>query len=483
MAEKVTIRVKPKTKLVPVQGDKAQGVPGLSAYELYLAHTSDDPKMTYEEWAESLKGEPGENGTDGVNGADGEDGKSAYEIAVDQGFSGSEIEWIASLKGEKGDQGIQGIQGEKGEKGDKGEQGLQGIQGIQGIQGEKGEKGDTGAMPTISQEPGTSTTEVMSQKAVTDRLSKILNVTATRTLATDDWTFGAFSVSEFNAVSAIAANGAPIFVRFAGTTGGVAEPIMFYQGLWNETLSQIECRELAMGFYLNAGVAANRGARSYDTQKYIDLGATFNNGTGYYEYLGLTDIVESECREAYSLTGGKFASAVNYYGFGSLKTRFLFPLTNSSTAGALINAFNRTTGIKRVRLCKNPNQADGITNLFYSNNMSDAFANSYVTYVAGAINIVGITSGGNLVAFTNTNMEHVLLYNIKVNVSFPASTLLDYESTKFLIAYSAATSTITLTLKTAVANAHRAAYLLNPVPGYGTLDLYAASKNITIATV
>lgn len=39
-------------------------------------------------------------------------GKSAYEIAVDDGYIGSEEEWLASLKGE---QGIQGIQGEKGE--------------------------------------------------------------------------------------------------------------------------------------------------------------------------------------------------------------------------------------------------------------------------------------------------------------------------------------------------------------------------------
>ena len=92
----------------------------------------------------------------------GKDGASAYEIAVKNGYIGTETEWLTSLKGEtgaqgiqgeKGDtgaqgiQGIQGIQGEKGDKGDKGdkgEQGEQGIQGIQGIQGERGEKGEQG---------------------------------------------------------------------------------------------------------------------------------------------------------------------------------------------------------------------------------------------------------------------------------------------------------------------------------------------------
>lgn len=50
-------------------------------------------------------------------------GKSAYEVAVANGFEGTEEEWLASLKGEKGDQGQQGIQGQKGDTGEKGEKG------------------------------------------------------------------------------------------------------------------------------------------------------------------------------------------------------------------------------------------------------------------------------------------------------------------------------------------------------------------------
>lgn len=48
-------------------------------------------------------------------------GRSAYEIAVANGFEGTEAEWLASLKGEKGDIGPQGPEGEKGDKGDKGD--------------------------------------------------------------------------------------------------------------------------------------------------------------------------------------------------------------------------------------------------------------------------------------------------------------------------------------------------------------------------
>lgn len=52
--------------------------------------------------------------------------KSAYQVAVGQGFSGSQTDWLYSLKGE---QGIQGVQGN---------QGPQGIQGIAGLQGPSG---------------------------------------------------------------------------------------------------------------------------------------------------------------------------------------------------------------------------------------------------------------------------------------------------------------------------------------------------------
>ena len=49
--------------------------------------------------------------------AKGDPGKSAYEIAVEHGYVGTEEEWLASLKGEQGDPGQQG---EKGDKGDTG---------------------------------------------------------------------------------------------------------------------------------------------------------------------------------------------------------------------------------------------------------------------------------------------------------------------------------------------------------------------------
>lgn len=59
-------------------------------------------------------------------------GKSAYEIAVDNGFSGTVEEWLASLKGEKGNTGATGAKGDKGDTGATGAKGATGLAGKDG---------------------------------------------------------------------------------------------------------------------------------------------------------------------------------------------------------------------------------------------------------------------------------------------------------------------------------------------------------------
>ena len=93
----------------------SKGTDGKSAFEIAVEHGF---VGTETEWLESLKGvdglpgKDGKNGTDGLPGRDGidgingSDGKSAYIIAVEHGFSGTENEWLQSLKGADGRDGI-----------------------------------------------------------------------------------------------------------------------------------------------------------------------------------------------------------------------------------------------------------------------------------------------------------------------------------------------------------------------------------------
>ena len=113
----------------------ANGEKGSSAYQIAVEQGYQGSES---DWLSSLKGDKGEKGNTrakGNPGQDGAEGKSAYAIAVEHGYEDSEEKWLLSLKGEKGDTGERGEKGEKGDPGDRG---------LQGVPGEKGEKGDAG---------------------------------------------------------------------------------------------------------------------------------------------------------------------------------------------------------------------------------------------------------------------------------------------------------------------------------------------------
>lgn len=83
-----------------------KGKDGKSAFEIAIEHGF---VGTEAEWLKSLKdvdGKDGVNGLPGRDGIDGTDGKSAYIIAVEHGFTGTENEWLQSLKGADGKDGI-----------------------------------------------------------------------------------------------------------------------------------------------------------------------------------------------------------------------------------------------------------------------------------------------------------------------------------------------------------------------------------------
>jgi hypothetical protein len=72
------------------------------------------------------------------------EGDSAYEVAVKNGFIGTEQEWLATLGGTDGSDGKEGPQGPQGIQGQQGIQGTQGVVGVEGIQGIEGPVGQPG---------------------------------------------------------------------------------------------------------------------------------------------------------------------------------------------------------------------------------------------------------------------------------------------------------------------------------------------------
>lgn len=65
----------------------------------------------------SRAGTDGKEGEPGEDGQDGKDGLTAYQVAVQKGFSGSEEEWLKSLEGQDGENGSRGAPGNPGADG------------------------------------------------------------------------------------------------------------------------------------------------------------------------------------------------------------------------------------------------------------------------------------------------------------------------------------------------------------------------------
>ena len=96
--------------------DGKDGVNGLTPVLRINAVTnfweiSYDNGKTYASLGVKATGENGKNGTNGTNGINGSNGKSAYEIWLDNGHTGTEEDFLAWLKGEKGQDGTNGVDG------------------------------------------------------------------------------------------------------------------------------------------------------------------------------------------------------------------------------------------------------------------------------------------------------------------------------------------------------------------------------------
>ena len=132
-----------------------KGTDGKSAYQIAVEQGYQGSES---DWLSSLKGDKGEKGNTGAKGnpgQDGADGKSAYAIAVEHGYEDSEEKWLLSLKGEKGDTG------ERGEKGDAGVAGKDGFSPIAAVA-----KDGSAVTITITDVNGTTTVTLTEGTAV-----------------------------------------------------------------------------------------------------------------------------------------------------------------------------------------------------------------------------------------------------------------------------------------------------------------------------
>ena len=96
-------------EIANIEIDGGTGKDGLSAYEIWLNEGHIGSETDFLEWLKGKDGVDGKDGYtpikgvdyfDGKDGTNGQDGKSAYEIWLDAGHSGSEADFLQWLKGD-----------------------------------------------------------------------------------------------------------------------------------------------------------------------------------------------------------------------------------------------------------------------------------------------------------------------------------------------------------------------------------------------
>ena len=102
------------------------GIPGPAGLSAYQVAVSNGFSGTETQWLASFGG-------GGATGGTGAAGLSAYQVAVANGFAGTETQWLASLTGATGATGPAGPAGATGPQGLKGDTGATGATGPVGV--------------------------------------------------------------------------------------------------------------------------------------------------------------------------------------------------------------------------------------------------------------------------------------------------------------------------------------------------------------
>lgn len=369
------------------------------------------------------------------------------------------VAFATVLKGDTGNDGPRGERGEKGVAGDKGERGEQ------GAAGERGPKGDKGDTPDISgkQDRDDEALKTPSKNVVgainelhdtaIKTKSNTLTVTITQTSASNlNYTF---TKANFEQVEKAYENCAQIFIDVTDKRASAYKSTDLskrYNAIWNKTLSQVECRDLARGFYLSDGATYNRGAVSNMTEVFYtrDKRFKFNQVTGFYEYFDLLDITESEAINIYNNTNGcgtDLDFGLKIQSMDNNQRINFAPKTNWQPQGRKYNLDFYGCRQEIVIL----EAIDHWLTASYLFCLSDtkssmSFYSSSFRKIVGSIGITIKTGTFTLSHTPNAQLSEVLFRDVAINFNAAAIPNLNAYSVEFLIERAKNSKPITLTL-------------------------------------
>ena len=416
-------------------------------------------------------------------------GLSAYEVAVAEGFEGTVDEWLASLVGPQGPQGPQGAtgatgpQGPKGDtgatgatgpKGDKGDTGATGPQGPKGDKGDKGDTGATGATgptgPQGPQGPAGSDADVTAAN-ITAALG-YAPVSPTQLAGKQDTlTAGEGITINNNVISATGGGGGTIDNEVTKDSANAVKSSGIYNalgkyGVISQTQTWTQAADSGYGYTMSNQVWGMI-PEYFITMWKLRGGstATFNETTGYFEYLDLTDISYEEAQVIYSQS----IDTPSNEALSSCAARTILPFLESShfTTIATYAMMQQATFESFFFGDLHNNTTTKTNSVAYL-----MYAVRYLKNVFGILDLSGVTSDVS-VFYAAYSLESIQVKGLKTNMSFGRSSRLTAASVAYMI-NNAGTAAFTITL-------HATAYA-RAIADADVQAALAAHTNVTLAS-
>ena len=416
-------------------------------------------------------------------------GLSAYEVAVAEGFEGTVDEWLASLVGPQGPQGPQGAtgatgpQGPKGDtgatgatgpKGDKGDTGATGPQGPKGDKGDKGDTGATGATgptgPQGPQGPAGSDADVTAAN-ITAALG-YAPVSPTQLAGKQDTlTAGEGITINNNVISATGGGGGTIDNEVTKDSANAVKSSGIYNalgkyGVISQTQTWTQAADSGYGYTMSNQVWGMI-PEYFITMWKLRGGstATFNETTGYFEYLDLTDISYEEAQVIYSQSIDTPSNEALSY----CAARTILPFLESSH-------FSAASTYAMMQQATFESFFFGDLHNHTSTKMNSIaylmYAMKYLKNVYGFLELSGVTTDVS-VFYAAYSLESIQVKGLKTNMSFGRSSRLTAASVAYMI-NNAGTAAFTITL-------HATAYA-RAIADADVQAALAAKTNVTLAS-
>ena len=374
-------------------------------------------------------------------------GLSAYQIALQNGFQGTEEEWLASLKGEKGD------------KGDKGDTSLQ------GAKGEKGDKGDPFTYADFTpeqiaelQKPATDAAETANTAAqdantAAEAANEAVQGIDEKIATKQDTLVSGENIKTINGMTVLGAGNIVLnqYIQHYKWVSNVATTrkqvpaalrakdvkISYNNASGTYIVEQYQSDNISDAAW---GDDANwKGCRTPLTPMFEAAGATFNDETGYYEVNGLTDITEGE---AIKMLQHFTRSARTPYGqlYMSSDCRTFFPLPYTDTPYSWVGSHRGCKNLVYANICKAKRLllSDG-TAMFWNCYKLKEIVQELVFFNTTTFKANNMFSGCRV-------LETVKIGDLRVNLSIADTSVLSLESVTHLVNNASNTSAITVTV-------------------------------------